>query len=249
MNLVGYVRVSSEGQADGYGPDVQEQAIRAWCKTHDHRLVTITSDVGVSGTKPADERPGLSEALDMLRPPPMAVEKRRAAGLVIARLDRLARELTVQEAILGLVWRDGGSVFTADYGEVLADDPDDPMRTALRQVAGVFAQLDRALIAKRLRDGRRAKAATGRKAVGDYAYGYQGGGTGRTRDAVANPTEQAAVARIVELRREGNSYRAIVAVLDAEGHRPRRADRWSPMTVRSVVLRTMSETRGKASAS
>ena len=224
MNLVGYVRVSSEGQADGYGPDVQEHSIRAWCKSHDHRLVTITSDVGVSGTKPADERPGLSEALDMLRPPPMAVEKRRAAGLVIARLDRLARELTVQEAIFGLVWRDGGSVFTADYGEVLADDPDDPMRTALRQVAGVFAPV---------RPGADRQAPSGwttgegrdpgRKAVGDHAYGYQGGGTGRHRDAVANPIEQAAVPRILELRREGNSYRAIVAVLEEESQRKSQA--------------------------
>ena len=241
MNLVGYVRVSSEGQADGYGPDVQEHSIRAWCKSHDHRLVTITSDVGVSGTKPADERPGLSEALDMLRPPPMAVEKRRAAGLVIARLDRLARELTVQEAIFGLVWRDGGSVFTADYGEVLADDPDDPMRTALRQVAGVFA---------RARPGADRQAPSGwttgegrdpgRKAVGDHAYGYQGGGTGRYARRGGEPDRTGG--RCAHPRTPPGGQLV-------PGHRRRtgrrgtpplpRAERWSPMTVRSVVLREM----------
>jgi DNA invertase Pin-like site-specific DNA recombinase len=59
-----------------------------------------------------------------------------AEGLIVARLDRLARSLTVQEATLGLLWRRGATVFSADNGEVHADDPDDPMRTAIRQVMG-----------------------------------------------------------------------------------------------------------------
>lgn len=67
-------------------------------------------------------------------------------------------------------------------GEVYRDDPDDPMRTAIRQVMGVFAELDRKMVAKRLRDGRLAKAAAGRKAVGDYPFGYAATGKGRCRD-------------------------------------------------------------------
>jgi hypothetical protein len=51
--------------------------------------------------------------------------------------------------------------------------------------------------------------------------------------------EQAAVARIV--RRAGESYRAIAATLDAEGHRPRRAASWSAMAVRSVAHRAMGD--------
>lgn len=34
------------------------------------------------------------------------------------------------------------------------------------------------MVTKRLRDGRKAKAAEGRKAVGDYGYGYGYRGTG-----------------------------------------------------------------------
>jgi DNA invertase Pin-like site-specific DNA recombinase len=233
VDLIGYVRVSSDHQADGFGPEVQERAIRSWCKTHAHHLITITYDLGVSGVKPAAERPGLSDALDILRPPPTAT------GLVVARLDRLARSLTVQEAILQIAWRAGASVFTADTGEVMADDPDDPMRTAMRQMAGVFAELDRSLITKRLRDGRKAKAAQGRHAVGPYAFGYQGAGTGKERDAVPNPAEQVIVARIVELRKAGQSYRQIAAQLDSDGHRPRRAAAWSPMAVRDIATREL----------
>jgi DNA invertase Pin-like site-specific DNA recombinase len=231
MDLIGYVRVSTDSQADGYGPDVQEQHIRQWAKHHGHRLTTITSDIGVSGARPPEERPGLAEALNALRPPP------KATGLIVDRLDRLARTLTVQEAVLQVAWQAGASVFTVDGGEVMADDPDDPMRTAMRQMAGVFGQLDRALVVKKLRDGRKAKAAAGRHAVGDYRYGTQGQGDGKMRDAVPNPAEQAVVSRIVELRQEGASYRVIAETLDAEGLRPRRAARWSAMSVRNIAER------------
>jgi Recombinase len=45
------------------------------------------------------------------------------------------------------------------------------------------------------------------------------------------------VARIIELRAGGMTYRGIAATLDAEGHRPRRAQRWSAMSVRAVAQR------------
>ncbi len=231
MRLTMYLRVSSESQLDGFGLAVQEKACRAWAKAHGHRIVQTFTDAGVSGATDAADRPGLSGALLALQQPP------DAEGIIVARLDRLARALTVQEATLAVAWRAWGHVFTADAGEVLRDDPSDPMRTALRQVVGVFAELDRRMVVKRLRDGRQAKADTGRKATGAYAYGYQGEGKGRERDAAPHAEEQRAVARIVGLRAEGRSYREIVAMLDADGLRPRRAEAWSPMTVRRVAMR------------
>ena len=45
------------------------------------------------------------------------------------------------------------------------------------------------------------------------------------------------MARIVELRQAGESYRAIAATLDAEGLRPRRAASWSAMAVRNIAER------------
>src|SRR5690348_17162316 len=128
MELVAYLRVSSDGQVDGYGLDVQMESMQRWASSAGHRIVDTYTDAGVSGAREAFDRPGLSAALEAVQALP------DAGGLVVARLDRLARALTVQEAALAVVWRHGGRVFTADSGEVLADDPDDPMRTALRQV-------------------------------------------------------------------------------------------------------------------
>jgi DNA invertase Pin-like site-specific DNA recombinase len=235
MDLVAYLRVSSDSQIDGSGLDNQARACRQWAKANGHRIVATFRDEGVSGTKDVAERPGLSEAIDALRPPP------RATGLIVARLDRLARALHVQESVLQVAWLAGASVFSADAGEVLQDDPDDPMRTFMRQVIGGAAQLDRAQIAKRMRDGRNAKAAAGRKAVGAYPFGQRGEGKGRERDAAPNPHEQKVVRRIMELRRAGDSYRTIGEKLDAENLHPRRAAEWSAMSVRNVARREMAD--------
>lgn len=230
MRLVAYLRVSSNGQVDGYGFDLQRDHIRKWAKTNNHKIAAEYTDA-VTGRYDAPDRPGLSEALQLVRKPP------EADGIVVAKLDRLARALTVQEAILALVWREGGRVFTAETGEVLQDDPDDPMRTAIRQMSGVFAELDRRTIVKRLRDGRRAKAEAGRHAVGAYVFGTQGIGKGRERDAGPREDEQATIRRILELRATGTPYRQIAATLDAEGLKPRRAATWSAMAVRNIAIR------------
>jgi DNA invertase Pin-like site-specific DNA recombinase len=227
--LVGYVRVSSDGQLDGFGPDAQRKAIRSWARANGHRIVHWCEDA-ITGKVDALDRDGFACAVD-------EITNRRADGVVVARLDRLARQLTTQEAALAYLWKLEASLFTADAGEVLPDDPDDPMRTAIRQVFGVFAELDRKMVSKRLRDGRSAKAATGRKSVGDYAFGYRGVGRGRERDAGPNQAEQDAITRIRDLREEGASYREIAAVLDEEGYRPRRAESWSAMSVRNVAVR------------
>lgn len=231
MRLVAYLRVSSVTQLDGYGLDAQRKAVNAWAKANGHKIVAWCKDEGVSGTVDAADRPGLAEAISYLRHPP------HADGIVFPRLDRLARALTIQEAALALIWRLGGRAFTADAGEVHQDDPDDPMRTAVRQVMGVFAELDRRTVVKRMRDGRLAKAATGRKAVGQYAYGTRGAGTGRERDAAPRDDERAVIDRMLAMRAEGMSFRAIAAALDADGIPPRRGTNWQAMTVKRILDR------------
>lgn len=227
MRLVAYLRVSTDLQAErGLGLVVQERSIRSWARANGHRVVAVHRDEGVSGSNGVEDREGLPAALELLR-------DRRADALAVARLDRLARALTVQEAILGRVWAFGGEVVTADAGLVLRDDPDDPMRTAMRQMAGVFAQLDRSLITKRLRDGRRLKAERG-----GFAYGAPPLGKRPVRgELVDDPDEARTVARIRELHADGRSLREIAAALTQEGHRTKRGGRWHPETLRRVVAR------------
>jgi DNA invertase Pin-like site-specific DNA recombinase len=132
-------------------------------------------------------------------------------------------------------------VFTADGGEVLADDPSDPMRTAMRQMAGVFAQLDRALVVKRMKDGREAKRAKGDYAGGGPALGYRA----EDRELVPVESEQATIARVKELHGAGSSLREICATLTTEGRRTKRGTtNWHPNTVARMVSR-LDATAGK----
>ncbi|MEU1035481.1 recombinase family protein [Streptomyces mirabilis] len=106
------------------------------------------------------------------------------------------------------------------------------MRTAMRQMMGVFAQLERSMIAARLRHGRREKAEQGGYAYGAPPYGWRA----HQKELAEEEAEQAGRARARQLRDEDElSFREIAAVLDAEGIRPKRGERWHPETVRRML--------------
>lgn len=227
MRLVAYPRVSSETQLDGLGLEVQKEGIAAWAGVNDHQIVAWYPDEGVSGANGVEGRHGLYLALN-------AIKDGEAEGLVVYRLDRLARHLTVCESTLAMVWAMGASVFSVDTGEVCRDDPDDPMRTALRQMIGVFAQLERGMIVARLRAGRKAKAARGGYAgAGPPPFGW----AAVEGELVEVGPEQRTIARIVELKREGKSLVVVAGMLNAEGRRPKRGGRWHTEQVRRVLRR------------
>jgi DNA invertase Pin-like site-specific DNA recombinase len=241
LQAVGYVRVSTDRQAEnGPGLAVQERAIRDYCKRQRFRLTTILRDEGVSGTTDPGARPGLSEALELVRDSGTKV-------LVVPSLDRLARSLTAQEAALAHVWKVGARVFATDTGEILQDDPEDPMRTAMRQMMGVFAQLERGMINARLRRGRREKAEGGGFAYGAPPYGS------RAKDGALVPAaeELEAMTLAYALRHEDppRSYRAIGSALTKAGHSPRRAKRWHPDVVRRLCERAEQARGGSVGSS
>jgi DNA invertase Pin-like site-specific DNA recombinase len=233
MRVVGYARVSTGKQVEkGVSLPDQDRGIRAWCKAGRHTLVAVCTDEGISGGKDTAERDGLAEALRMIR-------DGEADALVVKNLDRFARALTVQEATLAMIWRLDARVFVYENGEVLPDDPDDPMRTAMRQMMGVFAELERRVIAKRMRDGRRTKVERGGFAYGSPAYGQRA----EDRELVADDQEQAGIDRISTLHADGKSLREIANALNAEGIRPKRASTWHPMAVKRVIDRLPASTQ------
>ncbi|MEU1940468.1 recombinase family protein [Streptomyces coeruleorubidus] len=219
------------GSRDGFGLEDQERIVRRWTREHGHRLVKLFVEKAQSGTIAGDERPELATAL-------LWVEEKKAQGIVAPNLDRLARELVVQEAALAQCWKHGGRAFMADQGEILPDDPEDPMRTAMRQMMGVFAQLDRGMTVAKLRRGRRTKGEKGQYAYGAPPYGWQA----HKKELTEEEMEQAGRARARQLRDEDElSYREICAVLETEGIRPKRGERWHPETVRRLLANTSDQ--------
>jgi DNA invertase Pin-like site-specific DNA recombinase len=229
MKVAAYLRVSTDRQAEhGLGLEIQEAAIKRWGKQNDHRIVLWARDEGVSGSNGLETREALPEAL-------AALQGRSAAGLVVYRLDRLARDLVLQEQLLAEIKRMGGEAFTTSAAEAgyLADDPDDPSRRLIRQILGAVNEYERAMIRLRLRSGRARKREQGYAGDGPPPLGYRAEG----RQLVEDADEQAVVDRIRVLRADGRSLREIGAMLRAEGFRPKRSSTWHPGSLRLIVNR------------
>ena len=232
MRVVGYIRVSSKnrGQQVESRP-AQERAIRAWCKAEGHRLVGVYVDEGVSGANGLEERVGLPEAM-------RAVEDGHADGLVVRELDRLHRDLMVQENVFADLWRlrPEVQVYSTKAGEqqnCVRDDPEDPSRRFVRHILGAAADYVRAQTVARMAAGKRRKRAAGGFVGGVPPFGWRS----QDRELVEDPAEQATLARIRELRGQGSSLRAIGTTLEAEGHRPRRGQHWAPNVLARILER------------
>lgn len=245
LRLVLVRRVSTAVQAvDGYGLPAQEADCRRWAKGQTAprvRIVHMVTDGdgkgGKSGTSLLDERPGLMEAVEW-------IADGRADGILAPNLDRLARELTVQEAVLSYVWALAGRVFTADHGEHLEDDASDPMRTAMRQMRGVFHQLDRGLIVKRLTEGRTAKGSKGGYAYGAPQYGQQA----VDNELTADEQEQRTLEQMRAWQAEGVSIRGICERLNEAGVPSKRGGKWHPTTVARLLSPDAREAARQQSA-
>ncbi len=138
------------------------------------------------------------------------------------------------EPILAQVWESGGNVFESVHGEVLRDDPDDPMRTAMREMAAVFARLERGMITARMSRGKRSKAARSGYIGGAVPYGYILSGDNLRRDR----TQQERIAAMRQLRGCGESYAAIADYMNDHDYPTASSrGRWTPMTVKRILDR------------
>ena len=85
MRLLGYVRVSTADQArDGVSVRQQPERLQTYCRLHDHELVGMLMDDGISAGKPLGNRPAGAELLQRLR-------AREVDGVVTTHLDRMFR--------------------------------------------------------------------------------------------------------------------------------------------------------------
>lgn len=227
---VGYRRVSTNGQAEnGFGLDVQGDDLTAHCEAQRIVLVAVLTDEGESGGDGLETREELAKALRMLR-------DGEADVLVVPRLDRLARDVILQETLLREVWGMGRDVEScvAAENDLLVDDEADPSRKLIRTILGAVNEYEKALIKLRLRSGRRRKMAEGGFGGGTPQLGKRAEG----KELVDDPGEAATVARIAELHAQGKSTRQIAAVLTTEGRRTKRGSaKWLSETVARVVRR------------
>lgn len=225
MNLAGYIRVSTEGQVDAFGKDVQRDGMSRWADLNGHRIVVWFEEDGVSGTKDSGDRPALLEAMQA-----------DVDGIVVFDATRIARRSVVQETLLNFIWDSGLRVFSSTAGELAADE-DDPTKILIRQILGVIAEFDHRTTVKRLHAARRIKSAAGGFVGGTPAFGVRVEGHGKFAEFVTDDVESSVVAKIVTLHQEGCSLRHIAAALNKDGHKTKRGGLWGPEQVTRVIRR------------
>lgn len=198
---IGYLRVSTDDQK--LGPEAQRASIEAWAKRVGITVVAWHCDQGVSGGADLVDRPGLVAALGELR----AV---RAGVLLVAKRDRLARDVYIALTIERAVQACGAHVAAADgtgNGEGAAD-------AFMRTILDAAAAYERALIRARTKAALQAKRARGERA-GEVPFGFR---LGPDRQSLQpDPAEVHTITRVTDLRLQGLSVRGITARLASEG--------------------------------
>lgn len=197
---IAYLRVSTEDQK--LGPEAQRASIETWAAREGVQVVAWHVDAGVSGGSGIEDRPELVAALAALR-------ATRAGVLVIAKRDRLARDVAVAAMIEKAVDAAGAKVVSADG----AGNGDSPADAFMRTLLDGAAAYERALIRARTKAALAAKRARGERA-GAVPFGYTADDAGRLSTCAV---EHAVIAIVAELRAAGMPLRAIVVELGRRG--------------------------------
>ena len=216
---VGYIRASTSEQT--LTPVAQRSAMAGWAEREGVELVAVFEDLGVCGATEIDRRPGLLAAL-------AEVSERGAGVLLVAKRDRLGRDVLVTCMVERLAERKGARVVSADN----VGNGTGPEAAMMRGIVDVFAQYERALIRARTRGALAVKKARGER-VGSIPYGLCLAADGVHLEADEGEQEIVTVAK--GLRGEGLTLRAIGNELAAKGMLPRSgAVKWNPRTVKAM---------------
>jgi len=159
--LIGYCRVSTENQKEEGTIEIQEKELKRYTEKNNFELMKIFKDEGVSGS--LENRPGLAELFYFIE------ANEGIEGVLIYKLDRLARDLYIQEHLIKKLEELDIKLLSIKEPNL---DSKDPMRKAFRQFMGIVSELEKAFITMRLSGGRINKASKGGFAGGVVALGY-----------------------------------------------------------------------------
>jgi DNA invertase Pin-like site-specific DNA recombinase len=223
VKAYGYLRVSGLSQIDGQGLDRQSEAVRSYAEANRYEILKVFREEGVSGTLAEQDRPAFKEMIS-------EILRNGANTVIIESLDRLAREYRIQEQLLIYLVSKGIDLISTNTGEnVTHAIQDDPMKKAMVQIQGIFSELDKSLLVKKLRKAR------------EKVKNEKGKCEGRKRYGEDSAHEQEVVRRIKLMRRKrkgglkGMTLQAIADKLNEEGIRTKTGKTWQRVQVMNVL--------------
>jgi len=218
MKAIGYVRVSTDEQAkSGLGLEAQIAKIKAYAELFDIELTEIIADEGISGK--TLERDGLKKAIKILK-------DKKAEGMVIAKLDRLTRNVADLGTLVSTVF---------DKAELYSvSEQINTKNAAGRLVLNVLvsvAQWERETICERTKDALQAKKARGEKTGGNVPFGFDE----VNGKLVKNEEEQAIISEIKSLKNKGLSLRKIAEALNGRGIATKNGKAWTAVQIQRIA--------------
>lgn len=207
-----YLRVSGKGQTEGDGFTRQRAAIKGYATANDLKIVREFREEGVSGSVDHMNRPAWQELMATLH-------SNGVRTIVIERLDRLARDLMVQETAIADLRKNGFTLISVAEPDLMATDS---TRVLMRQLMGAVAQYDKCQIVAKLRGARMRKKATEGRCEGRKPYGFYEG-------------ELTVIERMKELRASGLGFDRIAAQMNSEGIETRTRGRWHGVVVNRIL--------------
>jgi DNA invertase Pin-like site-specific DNA recombinase len=196
VQAVGYVRTSSATNvgADKDSEPRQRRAIERFARSAGYEIVDWFYDADVKGSDPIETRPGFAALLNR-------VEGNGVRVVLVEDASRFARDLVAQELGIVALIKLGMRVLTATGDDMT--NTNDPMKVAMRQIAGAFSQLEKSRLVAKLKAAREQKKAKTGKCEGRKGYAEK-------------MPETVALAK--QLHADGLSYREISVALAAKGH-------------------------------
>jgi site-specific DNA recombinase len=228
MKLIGYARVSSEGQADNSSLEDQQEKIAAYCTALNHELVGLYKDVQSGGE--SENRKGLQAALaDML--------DGKADGLIVLKLDRLVRRASDVLTLIDKELQPNNKALVVIDINMDISTPTGKM--VLTMLAGV-AEFEKSLINERTKNGKKARAKTS-----DYANGGQPkfGHKADNKNLIIDDKEQEIINIIKRHYKSGKSQRQIAEYLNKQGILSKQGKQWSSTTIGRILDREYPKTR------
>lgn len=171
MNVIGYVRVSTSGQAkDGYSLAYQQDEIQAYCQQQGWNLLQVFTDEGISGAKVDEDALEVDRIgfQDMLA----ALSTQTIDAVVVLNTSRLWRSDIVNVLVHREFKKYGVDVKSIEQPSysIYKKDPSDFLINGLMELLDAYQRLE---ISMKLSRGRSKKAAQGGYAGGRAAFGYK----------------------------------------------------------------------------
>jgi site-specific DNA recombinase len=203
MKLLAAIRLSVETEATT-SPERQRKAIQEYADTHGHTVAAWATDLDVSGKVPPRQRPELG---------PWLARPDEWDGLIVARLDRLARSLLDFETLRIGLERQGKAIICLD--PML--DFTTPQGKAFAYVLMAFAEMEREAISTRVRDAYHHIRNDGGYSGGTVPFGYRPVRRGKGWAYEHDPQYAPIVREMAERVLAGHSLRQVSLWLNAEG--------------------------------